>query len=82
MADTFRAAATQVCVPIFVGRGRFGAAVRQALQDLEALHLIGRAIWVDIDAFSGPMDQALLIDGRVDATPSTTDSFARLLASG
>lgn len=82
MADTFRAAASQVCVPIFVGRGRFGAALRQALQDLEALHLIGRAIWVDIDSFSGPMDQALLIDGRVDATPSTTDSFARLLASG
>lgn len=82
MAETFRADAAQACVPIFVGRGRFGAALRQALQDLEALHLIGRAIWVDLDAFSGPMDHALLIDGRVDAAPSTTDSFARLLASG
>lgn len=85
MAENFQGAhnsAAQVCVPIFVGRGRFGAAVRQALQDLEALHLIGRAIWIDLDAFTGPMDQALLIDGRVDGTPSTTDSFARLLASG
>lgn len=84
MADNVQGASAQaqVCVPIFVGRGHFGAACRQALQDLEALHLIGRAIWVDLDAFSGPMDQALLIDGRVDGTPSTTDSFARLLASG
>ncbi|WKK64318.1 hypothetical protein [Corynebacterium sp. P8-C1] len=82
MADRFGGTAVQACVPIFVGRGRFGAALRQALQDLEALHLIGRAIWVDLDAFTGPMDHALLIDGRVDGTPSTTDSFARLLASG
>lgn len=84
MTATFQgtSAQAQACVPIFVGRGRFGAALRQALQDLEALHLIGRAIWVDLDAFTGPMDQALLIDGRVDGTPSITDSFARLLASG
>lgn len=62
--------------PVFAGRGSLSRMIRQALDDLAALHLVREFIWVDIDHLgSGASEVTVVTPGA----PATTEHIERAL---
>lgn len=62
--------------PVFAGRGSLSRMIRQALDDLAALHLVREFIWVDIDQLEGGDSHVTVVAPGV---PATTEHIERAL---